>query len=161
MWKSSLPSTHSGWRGILLFNKIKKVSLLNDFEFYFLYNFVSTQVYAWGQNNCGQVGSGMTSNQGTPKKVNSALTGKKVISVACGQTSSMAVTDSGEVYGWGYNGVGQLGVGNFANQMNPSRVSALTGVVIREYSPNFYYTFSEAKWKITEAEIRKYFTRFF
>lgn len=106
---------------------------------------VLEQVYAWGQNNCGQVGSGITSNQGTPKKVNSALTGKKVVSVACGQTSSMAVTDSGEVYGWGYNGVGQLGVGNFANQMNPSRVTALTGIVIRELCDS-KFTISKANY---------------
>ena len=27
------------------------------------------QIYAWGQNNCGQVGSGTTTNQPTPRKV--------------------------------------------------------------------------------------------
>ena len=27
------------------------------------------EVYAWGQNNCGQIGTGNTTNQSTPKKV--------------------------------------------------------------------------------------------
>ena len=26
-------------------------------------------IYSWGQNNCGQIGSGTTTNQSTPRKV--------------------------------------------------------------------------------------------
>lgn len=88
------------------------------------------EVYAWGQNNCGQVGSGIITNQGSPRLVNSVLAGKKVVCIACGQASSMAVTDAGDVYGWGYNGVGQLGVGNYVNQVNPIKVPGLTRVRI-------------------------------
>ncbi|XP_011138650.1 RCC1 and BTB domain-containing protein 1 isoform X1 [Harpegnathos saltator] len=88
------------------------------------------EVYAWGQNNCGQVGSGISTNQGAPRLVNSNLAGKKVICITCGQASSMAVTETGEVYGWGYNGVGQLGIGNYVNQVNPVKVPGLMGVRI-------------------------------
>lgn len=42
----------------------------------------------------------------------------------------MAVVDNGEIYGWGYNGVGQLGIGNYVNQMTPCRVGSLIGTVI-------------------------------
>lgn len=87
-------------------------------------------MYAWGQNNCGQVGSSISTNQGAPRQVNSNLAGKKVVSIACGQTSTMAVIENGEVYGWGYNGVGQLGIGNYVNQMTPFKVGSLTGIVI-------------------------------
>ena len=45
--------------------------------------------------------------------------------ITCGQTSSMAVLENGEVYGWGYNGNGQLGLGNNINQLNPQRVTGL------------------------------------
>ena len=34
------------------------------------------------------------------------------------------------MYGWGYNGNGQLGLGNNINQLNPQRVTALQGVVV-------------------------------
>lgn len=81
----------------------------------------------------------MNSNQGAPRKVNSILSEKKVVSITCGQTSSIALTDVGEVYGWGYNGVGQLGIGNYINQSSPCRVAALVGVVIgNEYLPYIY-----------------------
>jgi alpha-tubulin suppressor-like RCC1 family protein len=36
-----------------------------------------------------------------------------------------------QVYGWGYNGNGQLGVGNNVNQLNPGRVLNLQGIVIK------------------------------
>ena len=72
----------------------------------------------------------MSSNQSAPRRVNTVLAGKRVVSIACSQTSSIVITDNGEVYGWGYNGVGQLGIGNYVNQLNPCKVSGLAGVVI-------------------------------
>uniref|UniRef100_A0A8C2HGE6 Regulator of chromosome condensation (RCC1) and BTB (POZ) domain containing protein 1 n=1 Tax=Cyprinus carpio TaxID=7962 RepID=A0A8C2HGE6_CYPCA len=86
------------------------------------------EVFAWGYNNCGQVGSGSTANQPTPRKVSNCLQNKVMVSIACGQTSSMAVADNGEVYGWGYNGNGQLGLGNNGNQLTPSRLIGLQGL---------------------------------
>ncbi|XP_067438721.1 RCC1 and BTB domain-containing protein 1 isoform X1 [Thunnus thynnus] len=90
------------------------------------------EVYAWGYNNCGQIGSGSTANQPYPRKVTSCLQGKNAVGITCGQTSSMAVVDNGEVYGWGYNGNGQLGIGNNGNQLTPCRLSALQGLCIHQ-----------------------------
>ncbi|XP_035730999.1 RCC1 and BTB domain-containing protein 1-like isoform X1 [Vespa mandarinia] len=98
------------------------------------------EVYAWGQNNCGQVGSGISSNQGAPRKINSSLTGKKVVSITCGQTYSMAVTNNGEIYGWGHNGVGQLGNGTYTNQLNPCKVTGLIGIVIEKVACGYAHT---------------------
>ncbi|XP_065258401.1 RCC1 and BTB domain-containing protein 1 isoform X1 [Emys orbicularis] len=97
-------------------------------------------VYAWGYNNCGQVGSGSTANQPTPRKVSNCLQTKMVVSIACGQTSSMAVIDNGEVYGWGYNGNGQLGLGNNGNQLTPCRVAALHGVCVLQVTCHSSHT---------------------
>ncbi|CAH3163860.1 unnamed protein product [Porites lobata] len=88
------------------------------------------EVYAWGYNNCGQIGLGTTNNQTVPRKINSAIIGSKKISmIACGQTSSMALSDAGELFAWGYNGNGQLGVGNNANQLTPCKVIGLVGTI--------------------------------
>ena len=61
------------------------------------------------------------------------------------------------MYGWGYNGNGQLGLGNNINQLTPCRVTTLQGVVIRKivcgyahtmvqnsqfFNPNSYYDVS-------------------
>lgn len=45
------------------------------------------------------MGSGSTANQPTPRKVTNCLHIKRVVGIACGQTSSMAVLDNGEVSG--------------------------------------------------------------
>lgn len=98
------------------------------------------EIFAWGQNNCGQVGSGSTTNQPTPRKVVAVIGNKMALSIACGQTSSMALLENGEVYGWGYNGNGQLGLGNNVNQPNPCRVQLLQGVIISQLVCGYAHT---------------------
>lgn len=44
-----------------------------------------------------------------------------------------------QVFGWGYNGNGQLGLGNNVNQTNPSRVSNLQGVYIMQVNVHSVY----------------------
>lgn len=90
------------------------------------------EVFAWGYNNCGQIGSGSTANQPTPKKVGSCLLGKTAVGISCGQSSSMALLSNGEVYSWGYNGNGHLGIGNNANQLTPCRITALQGLCVQQ-----------------------------
>ncbi|XP_036838558.1 RCC1 and BTB domain-containing protein 1 isoform X5 [Oncorhynchus mykiss] len=98
------------------------------------------EVFAWGYNNCGQVGSGATANQPTPRRVTNCLQGKVVMGIACGQTSSMAVLDNGEVFGWGYNGNGQLGVGNNGNQLTPCRLAALQGLCVLQIASGYAHS---------------------
>lgn len=92
-----------------------------------------------------------------PMKVNSRLADKTIICISCGQSSSMTVTDSGEVYGWGCNQVGQLGIGNYVNQVNPCKVTTLVGIVIGNVSfcsvqnvGNFLNTDRYVLWTFTE-----------
>uniref|UniRef100_A0A3B3SNV1 Regulator of chromosome condensation (RCC1) and BTB (POZ) domain containing protein 1 n=1 Tax=Paramormyrops kingsleyae TaxID=1676925 RepID=A0A3B3SNV1_9TELE len=79
------------------------------------------EVFAWGYNNCGQVGSGSTANQPTPRRVSSCLQNRVATGISCGQTSSMAVLDNGEgcLYAWGANTYGQLGTGSKSNHLSP------------------------------------------
>ena len=39
-----------------------------------------------------------------------------------------------QIYGWGYNGNGQLGLGNNVNQPNPCRVQMLANTIISQVS---------------------------
>uniref|UniRef100_A0A8C1NU74 Regulator of chromosome condensation (RCC1) and BTB (POZ) domain containing protein 2 n=1 Tax=Cyprinus carpio TaxID=7962 RepID=A0A8C1NU74_CYPCA len=98
------------------------------------------EVYAWGYNNSGQVGSGSTANQPTPRRVSSCLQNKVVVNIACGQLCSMAVLDNGETYGWGYNCNGQLGLGNNGNQQTPCRIAALQGINIIQVACGYAHT---------------------
>lgn len=102
------------------------------------------EVYSWGYNNCGQIGSGSTSNQSTPRKVNACIGNKRIQHIGCGPSNSVAVTDGGEVFSWGYNGNGQLGVGNNVNQTNPCRLVALQNVVITQIACGYAHTLALA-----------------
>uniref|UniRef100_A0AAQ5Y0Q0 BTB domain-containing protein n=1 Tax=Amphiprion ocellaris TaxID=80972 RepID=A0AAQ5Y0Q0_AMPOC len=95
------------------------------------------EVFAWGYNNCGQIGSGSTANQPHPRKVTGSLQGKTAVGITCGQTSSMALANNGEVYGWGYNGNGQLGIGNNGNQLTPCRLTALQGLCVHQIASGY------------------------
>jgi len=78
-------------------------------------------VYAWGKGEGGQLGlpinqlthdtSKNTLYLSQPKRIKSALDGKNIIQIACGDAHSIALDYNGRVYGWGYTYYGQLGLG--------------------------------------------------
>ncbi|XP_067419213.1 RCC1 and BTB domain-containing protein 2 isoform X4 [Emydura macquarii macquarii] len=98
------------------------------------------EVYAWGYNNSGQVGSGSTANQPIPRRVTGCLQNKIAVNIACGQMCSMAVVENGEVYVWGYNGNGQLGLGSSGNQPTPCRIAALQGIRVQRVACGYAHT---------------------
>jgi hypothetical protein len=49
-------------------------------------------------------------------------------SIETGGWHSLAVTGDGRLYAWGWNGVGQLGLGSTSNQYSPVEVPGLTAV---------------------------------
>jgi alpha-tubulin suppressor-like RCC1 family protein len=78
----------------------------------------SGRVYAWSANYFGQIGNGCNKNQLTSIKLN-GFNGERVVMISCGFVHSMALTECGHVYGWGYKGFGQLGNGNTINSNEP------------------------------------------
>jgi alpha-tubulin suppressor-like RCC1 family protein len=94
-------------------------------------------VWAWGSNGDGQLGDGTTTNRNTSVQVRGqGGTGylTNVIAVAAGAYHALALKSDGTVWAWGYNGDGQLGVGN-TSSITPVQVRGqggtgyLTGVV--------------------------------
>ena len=62
-------------------------------------------VWAWGHNDCGQVGDGTRKNQPEPFR----LPLEDIEEIACGRKFSLARAKDGTIYGWGDNAYGQLG----------------------------------------------------
>lgn len=46
----------------------------------------------------------------------------KVISFACGFEHALILFANGKLYSWGANGLGQLGLGDFSNRVNPTLI---------------------------------------
>jgi len=70
------------------------------------------QVWCWGYNYYGQVGVGSTTTQDYYYPVQVTGLYSSATSIGVGSNFACASTTSGNVYCWGYNGSGQLGIGN-------------------------------------------------
>ncbi|XP_007563091.1 probable E3 ubiquitin-protein ligase HERC6 [Poecilia formosa] len=102
----------------------------------------SGQVFSWGAGDDGQLGfaTGPPSNNRRPNRVPIPLP-IPVIQVACGNSHSLALTKGGDVFSWGLNSHGQLGLGKDVTlQQIPSLVCALTGVAVTQVSAGGNHT---------------------
>jgi alpha-tubulin suppressor-like RCC1 family protein len=90
------------------------------------------KLYTWGFNNYGQIGDGTTTNRPTPTLID-AFGGEKIVAVSLGgfwnsssdnTYHSSAITETGKLYTWGRNHVGQLGDGTTTNISTPTLIDA-------------------------------------
>ena len=82
-------------------------------------------VWAWGDNDYGQLGDGSTTDRLTPVPV-SGLT--DVTAIAGGWYHTIALKSDGTVWAWGENYAGQLGDGTTTERTTPVQVIGLTGI---------------------------------
>ncbi|GLC44604.1 hypothetical protein PLESTB_001324500 [Pleodorina starrii] len=85
------------------------------------------ELFTFGRNQNGQLGLGHTNDCLSPQRV-VALQGERVRSVACGSEHSLAATESGAVFAWGWGRYGNLGDGESQDRYLPTRVVGLEGV---------------------------------
>ncbi|MEP7023794.1 MAG: PASTA domain-containing protein [Actinomycetota bacterium] len=81
------------------------------------------EVWAWGDNQYGQLGDGTTTTR--PSPVETGLYG--VTQISASNSASAAVTSTGSLWTWGDNSRGGLGTGG-GSSTSPVRVTNLTGV---------------------------------
>jgi alpha-tubulin suppressor-like RCC1 family protein len=80
-------------------------------------------IWAWGNNNFGQLGIGNTTNYSSPKQIGALTTW---LNVATGYACCLAVKTDGTLWSWGRGNAGKLGLGNTTNYSSPKQVGALT-----------------------------------
>eukprot|EP00192_Tetraselmis_astigmatica_P009703 CAMPEP_0117664012 /NCGR_PEP_ID=MMETSP0804-20121206/8955_1 /TAXON_ID=1074897 /ORGANISM="Tetraselmis astigmatica, Strain CCMP880" /LENGTH=853 /DNA_ID=CAMNT_0005471141 /DNA_START=124 /DNA_END=2685 /DNA_ORIENTATION=- len=95
-------------------------------------------VHVWGGNTHGQLGTGDSKDRNKPTAIR-AFHGAKVVHVAAGQHSSFAVTESGEVFGWGYNDNMELGLGTGTSRNSPQVISSLAGKNVTRIAAGGYH----------------------
>lgn len=85
--------------------------------------FSDGKVYAWGDNQHGQVGDNFAPlDTSLPTHAEGVLSGKRVIGISAGEFHSLAVCDDGTVAAWGRGDSGQLGNGNTIDEDLPVAV---------------------------------------
>lgn len=105
------------------------------------------KVFAAGLNNFGQLGLNNFANEKTFKEVVS-LRGLEIKEMYSQQYTVYALTNSGDLYGWGKNQVGQLGTGNTTTQKLP--VLIMSNVKEFEFGKSSGYEFNMALNKNNE-----------
>lgn len=86
----------------------------------------SGNLYAWGSNRRGQLGTGNTENQYTPVQIDGL---HNVSNISAGSDHSCAIVD-GDVYTWGGNGYQQLGISrNVSYLSEPQKITEITKLV--------------------------------
>ncbi|MDP2831812.1 MAG: hypothetical protein Q8Q28_00645 [Pseudomonadota bacterium] len=83
------------------------------------------RVWAWGDNQAGQLGDGGTRASAIPRQVASL---RGIVGIAAGDWHSLAVDGTGQVWAWGSDSLGQLGSGQagaFRYSTTPIQVSGL------------------------------------
>ena len=88
----------------------------------------SGEIFGWGGNSFGQLGSYNTQYQPDPVLIGKGEIGSRVVTaIAAGSDHALALTEDGAVFAWGSNQYGSLGLGNgtpgFHNPV-PVRVGA-------------------------------------
>ena len=114
-------------------NNIKIVKVIADRPNYYDYScalFLTDQghVYAVGYNNNGQLGNGTTANQSIPVRCG-ALTNIVDLRLSGLPHAAFAVQDNGQLWVWGYNNFGQLGLGDTTNRLTPIMHNSMNNVV--------------------------------
>ncbi|XP_057496040.1 ultraviolet-B receptor UVR8-like isoform X2 [Actinidia eriantha] len=82
------------------------------------------EVQSWGRNQNGQLGLGTTEDSPVPQKID-AFQGICVKMVAAGAEHTAAVTEDGQLYGWGWGRYGNLGLGDRKDRLVPEKVSSI------------------------------------
>uniref|UniRef100_A0ACD5UPU0 Uncharacterized protein n=1 Tax=Avena sativa TaxID=4498 RepID=A0ACD5UPU0_AVESA len=84
------------------------------------------EVQSWGRNQNGQLGLGTTEDSLLPQKIQ-AFEGTCVKMIAAGAEHTAAVTEDGDIYGWGWGRYGNLGLGDRNDRYVPEKVSLVEG----------------------------------
>lgn len=122
---------------ITTINSFIKDLVVNRLKFSVLALTANNSLYAWGDNQYGQLGIGNNNSiVTTPTKVN-GFTGN-IKQIYTGVYSTYALTEDSSVYTWGSNQNGQLGLGLDNVTVNtPAKVNGITGN-IKEIITNRY-----------------------
>uniref|UniRef100_A0A1A9ZSV5 RCC1 domain-containing protein 1 n=1 Tax=Glossina pallidipes TaxID=7398 RepID=A0A1A9ZSV5_GLOPL len=81
-------------------------------------------IYTWGNGLRGQLGQAILGRDETPSIVE-ALAGLKIITIAAGGWHSAAISAFGDLYTWGFNSNGQLGLRVFKNSSSTIKEPAV------------------------------------
>src|SRR5690606_30207073 len=97
------------------------------------------RVYTAGYGGYGQLGTGGTAHRSAWSAV-TVPDDPTITKISAGMDHMLALTSTGEVYGWGYNGYGNAtGTSSGGNVYTPVRVALPEGTVVTDIAAGSYF----------------------
>jgi len=121
----------------------KSVSSVACSQYYTMVIATDGTLHGFGYNYYGNLGDGTTTDRPSPVLINGgSLSGKSVLSVACGQIHTMVIATDGTLHGFGYNGNGNLGDGTTTNRPSPVLINggSLSGKSVSSVACGAHHT---------------------
>ena len=104
----------------------KPVQTIEAGAFYSLAITKDGQLYGWGEAKMGQLGLGKQREIRLPQKIpvvdEETKQEYRIVSCAAGFGHTAALTENGDLYAWGFNIYGQLGLGDKKTRWYPEKV---------------------------------------
>ena len=91
-------------------------------------------LWAWGDNEYGQLGDGTTTNKTSPTKIETGIT---FVQLSAGYAHSAGIDNEGKLWTWGYNSRGSLGDGTTTQKAKPTKImkdKTFKKVIASDYS---------------------------
>ncbi|CAM8962192.1 unnamed protein product [Rhodiola kirilowii] len=97
-------------------------------------------VYSFGGNQFGQLGTGVDQAEVLPRLLDaSSIENTRVKGVSCGARHSAVITEEGQVFCWGWNKYGQLGLGDVVDRGTPCEVK-IDGCIPKNVACGWWHT---------------------
>jgi alpha-tubulin suppressor-like RCC1 family protein len=109
-------------------SEIGKIIAVSAGEFHSLILNDQGQVFSFGNNNHGQLGQGDLIGRNVPTLINPFGIGW-IIAISAGGTHSLILNDQGQVFGFGYNGYAQFGLGDKVDRLVPILIDSIGDIV--------------------------------
>ena len=93
-------------------------------------------VFTWGGNDHGQLGTGKNINENLPVKIKFFT--EKLKQTATGTKYTLFLSISGKVYGCGTNNTGQIGLKDRKNYLVPTKISSLDPMNVIKISAGYH-----------------------
>ncbi|KAF1326304.1 Regulator of chromosome condensation, partial [Globisporangium splendens] len=100
------------------------------------------EIWAWGNGEYGRLGNGETDTFEIPEPIE-FFSDDNVVAISAGRDFTFALTDEGELYGWGVNSHNQLGVGgglamdHYNMEAIPTLVEGFNSVSVKQFAAGY------------------------
>jgi len=99
------------------------------------------KVFAWGDAESGKIGRDLRSRRRNAQAMKIESVGaRNAVNIFCGNHASFYLNQKGQLYAWGLNNHGQLGIGTKANTCVPTLVQNLKDVHIKSVAGGEHHT---------------------